>query len=393
VEQSTDFEALFLKLANGTCSPEEADLLTEWLGAEAGKEASIALLAKQVAMPVGEEEIGAQLKAKLNNNLQRILQQHTADRYQRPVHQVHFLRRNRWWAAAAVLLLVAGLSWFVVQRIADKSRIALHKKYKNDVAPGHNGAVLTLADGSTIVLDSAGNGAIAKQAGAEIIKSGDGRVLYQPVTEQSSTISYNTLTTPRGRKFSLTLPDGSQVWLNAQSSITFPSAFTGKERVVDITGEAYFEIAQNKNMPFTVRSAGQQVQVLGTSFNINTYIDEPVAKTTLLNGSIKVIRGDQTVVLQPGEQALGTVVANANLSQTMAWKNDSFYFEGTDLKTIMRQVSRWYDVEVVFAADAPNYDFRAIIPSNLPVSELLKLLELTKLVHFEIDGKKITVKS
>jgi transmembrane sensor len=304
----------------------------------------------------------------------------------------------RWAAAAAVVGVIAATSFLLN---SSKSSIPVAKKletqnerFKNDVAPGQNGAVLTLSNGKTIVLDSAGNGALAEENGTEIHKK-DGQITYTGQAGKAETL-YNTMTTPRGRQFKLVLADGSNVWLNAESSITYPTVFTGKERKVSITGEAYFEIAHNAAMPFVVEKGEMRVHVLGTHFNINSYEDESSINVTLLEGSLEVSKNNLSRLVKPGQQAqLQTggihLVDDADIAKVMAWKNGFFDFGGTDVGALMRQLARWYDVEVVYDRKI-NDLFFATIPRNTNLSDVLKALELTGKVKFEIAGRTIRVK-
>lgn len=389
MEQPADIQLLLIKMEQGVCSPEEAALLLNWLAASGNKNAALSLIGERLALPVDADPVGSSYKEQLEAiRLNIISKPH--DTPVMPVHRVHFLRRIR-WAAAAVFILSCVAIWVVYKQPGHRQApIAI--RYKNDAAPGREGALLTLANGKTILLDSIANGSVANEQGSVIEKTGDGSLRYGAAGRTIAQVYTNTLSTPRARKFRMRLPDGTAVWLNAESSVTFPSAFTGKERKVQVTGEVYFEVVTDKNKPFIVKTPTRDIRVLGTSFNVNTYAGETAEITTLLEGSIELSGGSLKLLLQPGDQATGFTVSKANIEQTMAWKNGLFHFENTDLKTIMRQISRWYDVEVVFDKDAPSYDFNAKLPDNLPVSEVLKLLELTKLVHFEIDGKTIIVK-
>jgi len=329
-----------------------------------------------------------------------------------PVHRVHFLRRYRWWAAAAGIILFLGVGayfYFNQKPGSEVAKTPAAKKMKNDVAPGGNKAILTLANGSNITLDSAANGELAQQGNSVINKTKDGELKYEPAIpgkpgeagKPQLAIVYNTLATPRGGQYQLVLPDGSRVWLNAASSIRYPTAFTGNERKVEITGEAYFEVApvrlrSGQKMPFIVQEGGMSVQVLGTHFNVNGYEDEDAVRTTLLEGSVKVSKDDVYVLLKPGEQT--SLSHSSNLSQpipvqtdeVMAWKNGQFAFRDATIESIMRQAARWYDVDVVYDATITKH-FIANIPRSVPLSELLKVLELTDQVHFKVQGRKITV--
>ncbi len=309
-------------------------------------------------------------------------------------------------AAAAIIIGIAGGTYFLFNS-GNKEEIAKTEpqetRFKNDVAaPMKAKAMITLADGSTVALDSVTYGTLATQGNVNVMMTVDGRIVYREQGQGNAAMQYNTLSNPRGSKvIDMTLADGSRVWLNAGSSVTYPVAFIGKERNVTITGEAYFEITHNAAMPFKVSQGEMAVTVLGTHFNVNAYDDEQNIKVTLLEGSVNVsypspLGEGQGVRLSPGQQAVlknnGQLTTNnsADLNEVMAWKNGRFYFDGTDIKTMMRQLSRWYNVDVEFKADIKS-SFVAKISRDEPVTELLKILELTNLVHFKIEGNKITV--
>jgi hypothetical protein len=272
-----------------------------------------------------------------------------------------------------------------------------------DVQPGGNKAVLTLANGQVIDLDSAHNGILVEQGNMAVVKNNNGEVVYKAVDDEKNARHaanvYNMLATPRGGQYQLTLPDGSRVWLNAASSIRYPVAFANDERQVEITGEVYFEVEKNPKKPFrvTILPTGGVVEVLGTHFNINAYSDEPAIKTTLLEGSVKVssmVNGEWSM-LKPGQQASIhhsqlTIHDNVDLELAMAWKNGFTLFKSADIKSIMRQAARWYDVEVMYEGTVPERSFTGGISRNAPLSELLQLLEVSK-VHFKIEGKKLIV--
>jgi transmembrane sensor len=312
--------------------------------------------------------------------------------------------------AAAVLLLVGAGGWlFYMNRTGEQKGTAGRQAKWPLIAPGGNKAILTLADGSSVVLDSAAEGLVSRQGSTKVIKPGSGRLTYDVdgtgaagtaggVT--AGTVGYNTITTPRGGEYRIVLPDGSKVWLNAASSLHFPTAFPGRSREVEITGEAYFEIAKNADKPFSVKVNGMSVEVLGTRFNINAYGDEPEIRTSLLDGSVRVRKGQSALVVKPGEQARvpgdkeneGAIqlVKDADLNEAVAWKNGFFSFNGADIATIMRQAGRWYGVDIVYK-DKLQEKFVAEIPRDVPLSRLLMLLEGTRQVHFSIEGKTVTV--
>ncbi|HJT73554.1 MAG TPA: FecR domain-containing protein [Chitinophaga sp.] len=307
---------------------------------------------------------------------------------------------RRWQTAAAIALLLGVGAYLYISNGSSTAPIQVVQgpRPAHDANPGQNGAILTLDDGSQVVLDSTNNGVVATQNGAKVVLN-NGQLSYNKGTTRNER-SYNTMTTPKGRQFKLVLPDGTKVWLNAASSLRYPTAFTGSERNVEITGEAYLEVAQMANMPFKVTVNNQlDVLVLGTSFNINAYQDEKMIRTTLLSGSVQVSAPDTKtpVVLQPGHQASlhpsgKLTVSTADEEQILAWKNGYFHFDRADIQTIMRQIARWYDVEVIYE-DIPEKNFSGTIPRNVNVSKVFKILELTGNVHFSIDGNKITVRS
>ena len=311
--------------------------------------------------------------------------------------KVFQIRRYKWVAAAAILATISIAALYFIKPVTDPTISAKiqpqSKRFKNDVAPGKHGAILTLSDGETIMLDSANNGTLAVQGVDEVIKK-DGQIIYKN-GHNSTEIVYNTMTTPNGRQYKLVLADGTSVWLNAASSITFPTAFSGKERSVTITGEVYFEVAHNAQKPFIVQKGETRIEVLGTHFNMNTYEDENSLNVTLLEGSVKVTQGNLLSLIKPGQQAQLKkdglkLLNNTDIDAVMAWKNGTFQFEGEDMKILMRQLSRWYDVEVEYKKEI-NDLFYAEISRNTNLSDALRTLELTGKVKFEINGKKIIV--
>ncbi len=318
------------------------------------------------------------------------------------------IRSISWWmriAAASVILIIA-VGTFYFTNIDSKDSLAVTSVGAQqtfiDAAPGGNRAILTLADGSTIILDSVGTGTLSHQGNSQIVKLDDGQLSYKEGQGAASKeILFNTITTPRGGQYQLTLSDGSRVWLNAESSIRFPASFTGKERRVEMTGEGYFEIAHNASKPFTVSAEGMEVEVLGTIFNVNAYKDEPEMKTTLLEGSVKVKRGIPSKIIKPGEQAqiINTnfgndpviQVSTVNIEEVIAWKNGLFYFSNSNIKAVMSQISRWYDVGVIYEESLPQRKFEGEIQRNLKLSQVLDLLRMNQ-INFDFDGTNITVK-
>ena len=300
--------------------------------------------------------------------------------------------RIRWWAAASVaLLLVSGGLYFASQKREAPMPVAVKSAVlKTDVLPGGNKAVLTLADGSTVTLDSAGSQVLRQ--GNTAIRQLNGQLQYENKSAVKE-ISYNTLTTPRGGQYQVLLPDGTGVWLNAGSSLRYPVAFTEKERKVMLTGEAYFEVVHDDKKPFRIQVGDQLVEDLGTHFNINAYADEPEMKTTLLEGSVKV----GNVILKPGEQALVnkhgdiSVKKGINVADAVAWKSGFFVFKDANLKTVMREIARWYDVNIIYQPDVNNnQQFSGRIDRNLTLSEVLNGLALTK-ARFSMEKNRTVV--
>ncbi|MGN7819852.1 FecR family protein [Chitinophaga sp. 22536] len=307
-------------------------------------------------------------------------------------------RSYRWAyaAAAAVLVLVAAGGIFLFPRKqAPSVAVAEKSVFHNDIKPGGNKATLTLANGSIVVLDDVAADSLAPQGNSKITRTGNGQLSYQPSGAPQQVV-YNTLSTPAGGQFRLTLPDGSRVWLNAASSITFPTAFTGKDRIVELKGEAYLEVSHNPQQPFKVKVRDMEVSVLGTHFNINAYPNEAGIRTTLLEGSVRVNNDGQSYILKPGQQAQLQPNGQFSLQQVdtediTAWKDGQFSFNDADIHTVMRQVARWYGAEVVYQGNVTHH-FMGTIPRDVPVSRLLKMLELTGRVSFVVEGNKIIVK-
>jgi len=306
-------------------------------------------------------------------------------------------------ATAAILILLAGAAAYIWRQYtitAKKQVAATPSAPGNDAPPGHEGAILTIADRQEVVLDSLHDGTVTTQ-GEATVSIKNGQLAYasreiRGVCGAEFGPLFNTLTTPKGRQYRFTLPDGTQVWLNAASSITYPTVFCGKTRVVTITGEAYFEIAKDPLRPFNIKVNNMEVEVLGTNVDINAYSDEGAIKTTLLEGGVKVKSATSAVMLRPGEQASLTTSAqlkvktHIKLEEVMAWKNGYFQFNDADIHTVMRQLGRWYNLEVVYEGVVPNEKFGGRLPRNANASEVLKTLEQTQ-VHFRIEGNKLIV--
>ncbi|NQX37770.1 FecR protein [Pedobacter steynii] len=299
-------------------------------------------------------------------------------------------------AAVASIILCLGTAWYFYQR-ADSNPEVSHAK--NNILPGGNKAYLTLADGQRIALTNAKNGTLAQQPGVNITKASDGEVIYSITglkPEREGAKNYNTIETPVGGQYQIVLPDGTKVWLNAASSLKFPSTFARLvNRKVELRGEAYFEVAKNKQQPFIVKTVGQEVEVLGTHFNINTYKDEQGVKTTLLEGSVKIHNDLESKILKPGEQSTLTsrrfMVKTIDVEEAVAWKKGYFYFNNENIESIMRKLSRWYNVDVEYEGKITDEGFYGTVSQTKNISQVLNILEKTKGVHFKIEGRRVIV--
>ncbi|WP_177222648.1 FecR family protein [Chitinophaga sp. YR627] len=396
----TEAITIVTKLAEGTqVSEERIAAFRLWSLTEATDEELQELARAHEAVLMGMQEIPVYNNQEIVNNIYSRLtayyQEETAAlaAVTGQDNNIRKIRgRNYWWAAAASLLLLGGGTavWMIRTQRPQPAVIV----QQTTLTPGSNKAVLTLANGQQIILDNAEKGTIAESGGVSVIKADSGAIAYSGT---GGNIQYHTLSTPRGGQFQLTLPDGSHVWLNAASSIRYPTAFTGAERNVELTGEGYFEIAPNAAQPFTVKTGKLDVHVLGTGFNIMAYADENAVRTTLVNGSVKVAAGAATTILTPGTQAslqtgaAGFTISKPDLDEVLAWKNGQFRFSRTNIKQIMRQVSRWYDVEVSYEGNVDNIEFQGILSRKVTAQALLETIAATGEVHFRITGDHISV--
>ncbi|OJY97941.1 MAG: hypothetical protein BGP13_09755 [Sphingobacteriales bacterium 40-81] len=311
-----------------------------------------------------------------------------------------YIRKFIFSAAALLLLVFSAVIYFVYTKSSAKPEtpvIVNNGRLGNDVQPGGNKATLTLGNGTVIVLDSMKNGLLADQEAATILKVADGQLAYDAVDNTTGVMQYNILTTPNGGQYKINLPDGSRVFLNASSSIRFPVSFRGNVRKVEITGEAWFEVAKNASMPFiVVVDKKTEIEVLGTQFNVNAYANENAVVTTLVEGSIKIMQGSAEKKLQPGQQAVvdkeGDIrlVSDVDTESATAWVNGMFVFDNTPVESIMRQVERWYNVTTIYKGKIET-GFTARISRNVPFSKLMELLEKTGEVRFSVNENTITV--
>ncbi|MBL7750579.1 MAG: FecR domain-containing protein [Chitinophagaceae bacterium] len=375
---------LIQKYQAGTATAEEIAQLNEWYHSFDDTQAEVYL-----EQSTTESELAERIRIRLAQTISQEPVQSRRKRYILPI------------AASFLLLIVSGGLYFLLNKNKAPQPVAEGKPQivtptNTDIAPGGNKALLTLADGSIIELDSAANGVLGKQGVSEIVKLKSGQLAYKIdgrfLTENDEAF-YNTITTPRGGQYQVTLSDGTKVWLNAASSIRFPVVFTGKERRVEVTGETYFEVKSDATRPFYVKAEQSEVEVIGTHFNINAYTDEESLKVTLLEGKVRV---SSSVTLLPGQQAQLsssnqiTTSNNVDLEEVMAWKNGRFQFKSADLQSILRQISRWYDVDVEYRGKV-NLHFTGQLTRNQNVSKVFEHLEMTGEVHFRTEGKKIIV--
>jgi transmembrane sensor len=397
--EKDEFRQLMEKYLQESITVEEMDRL--WSGLQSNED-----------LPAWEEAIEAILKnpsyhgyseaATMKEVFQKIMRENNTS----PAKQGRVVEMTpkpnrpvlRMMAAAAIILLLLGTgSYFLFFNKANDKNAGIGSQplSKNDIAPGGNKATLTLGNGSTIILDSAVSGTLALQGNSRIIKSDSGALFYQkdPGTRlrMSTEPVYNVLTTPRGGQYQLALSDGTKVWLNSNSSLRYATVFAGKVREVEMTGEAYFEVAHNATMPFIVKTNGQQVLVLGTHFNINAYTDESSIRTTLLEGSVQVTNSNDHVVIGPGEQTQLTnngnieVIKGVDVDDAVAWKNGFFSFRQADIHAVMRQLSRWYDMDVQYQGHINiNEAFSGEIDRNLSLSDVLNGLKLAS-IHYRIE--------
>jgi len=389
IQQQERLSDLLTRYFKGNMAENEAEELSFYLKDDRYNDAI-----RQILTGLSAEVVPAEVDMADMQRLIRNVKEVSGDRDN--IRRISFTRIA---AAAAVLLMLGIGGYFLLAPPAEKQVTV--KRYKGDVQPGGNKAMLTLSDGSTISLEDAQQGSLAQQGGSQVIKSADGELAYNKSGQQGEEIQYNTLTTPFGGQYRITLPDGTSVWLNAGSSLRYPTAFTGKERKVELKGEGYFDVAKNATMPFFVKLAnGVEVRVLGTQFNVNAYSDEKNIATTLVEGAVLIKNNEIANVLQPGQQSLAgqydntlKLVKNADVATVTAWKDGVFKFNDANIETVMKQLSRWYDIEIVFEGNPVKEYFNGTIPRNVPVSKVLELLELTGLVHFKIEGKRIIVTS
>lgn len=310
--------------------------------------------------------------------------------------RIAYKRRNILFRAVAVLLIAVGVSaGFIYLKKSNNNKPSEFVAKAKVIAPGGDKAVLTLADGRQIVLDSVEKADVVLQNGAKVLKLGKGILAYK--ASSSAEVTYNTLTTPKGGQYQVVLPDGTQVWLNSASSLKFPTAFVGNERRVALKGEGYFEVVHNPAKPFVVTAETVNVKVLGTGFNIMAYSDEKAIKTTLIHGSVEVSSGITRQHIVPGEQASISKgeeefdILHPNIQEIIAWKNGEFWFNKTSIQSIMRQIARWYNVDIAYKGDLSGIKLSGVLSKKQNMEALFNILEATKQVRFKVEQNIITV--
>lgn len=415
----SNIQQLVARYLAGVASPEEIRFLLRQFKKKETETELRAVIRRQLEAGFEERKPGNQAMDKaLQDTYETIKKQ--IDRKNEKENDLETLShsRNIWLkisVAAAIALLIAS-SIFIFTTSNDKKGIRQQvvSVQKNDIAPGGNHAILTLANGTRVILDSVQNGIVSMQGATKILKLKNGQLAYnkqlavgskQLGNNQEDKVLYNTITTPRGGQYEVILSDGTKAWLNAASSIYFPSEFRGKTREVRITGEVYFEVKENVSHPFMVYFSSPQsddkdreevVQVLGTHFNIMTYKDEPVAKITLLQGAVKVKEENKEILLKPGQQLRVnpegriTKVENVDSNGIVAWKNNQFWFDDDNIQTVMRELSRWYNVDVVIRGNIPQH-FGGYISRNISISKVLEALQATSHLQFKIQNNTIIV--
>lgn len=367
------YQELALRWQQGTITAEEKEMLEKWYNEE--QDAPIDMRASFVESElIHEQRILQKIKEKIKDDRET-------------ERSAPFYIKFRWYAAAAVVLLLICSAYWLYDHAHIPAKTVARANSHTDIAPGHAGAVLHLSDGTTLVLDSLKNGEVAQQGNMKIVKV-NGELKYVGKTNE---VLYNTVVTDKGRQWKMILPDGTKVWLNAASSIHYPLSFTGKERVVEITGEAFFEVVHNAAQPFRVKAGNQVIEDIGTAFDVNAYSDEPVLKTTLVEGSVKI----GNTMLRPGQQALGTdnnriTVRSVNVQDVTAWVNGQLSMENISLQELMRQLSRWYDVDVQYTGNIPDRRFGGLLDRNAYLSDIINVLDSYG-IRVKMEGKKIIV--
>lgn len=383
MDNNTRILSLIEKFEQGRATDEEMQELEVWFRSfDDNPDITEALAAEH--QQKAKSALFGRINSKIDDKLVKELE---------PIQRKPALLWARIMIAATVLVVVSVGAYFMLNRNRPVEQTAAN--LASDFAPGSKKAILTLGNGQRITLNDAKNGKLAKQGNAIIRKTDENEVVYQQ-NGNDQTALINTLATPRGGEYHLTLADGTKVWLNTASSITYPSSFTGNFREVEISGEVYFEVAHNADKPFHVKTGTQTVEVLGTHFNINAYDKQNALRTTLLQGSVAIASAGQRKLLKPGEQAVWTgsniAVNSAELDEVMAWRDGFFDFTDADIHTVMQEFSRWYDLDIVFDGPQTRETFTGRLPRSWSFAKVMKLMESFKSTHLTVEGRRIMVR-
>lgn len=384
---------LILKFLRGELSPDEDARLKAWLAEDERNRAFLESLTDEASLEECLHFLSAVgVPAALEKTLARI--KHEPLSAPAPGNRLRWL--TRWQGVAAVLLVLLAALAFLWQYTGRRGPAAVAPVQHADVLPGGWKATLRLADGSVIALKDTGSSIVMAGNGIRITQR-NGEVIYENAGSASGQSGWNTVSTPLGGKYKVQLPDGSKVWLNAGTELRFPAVFEGTRRELELAGEAYFDVAHKERQPFRVKVNGLTVEVLGTHFNLKAYVDEPLVQATLIEGSVKVSTHATEQFLLPGKQASldkarGRLeVKEANIRDVLAWKNDLFRFSKEPLEEVMRKIGRWYNVEVVYSGAATDTEFSGMISRNVPLSQVLKMLEMTGGARFRVEGRRVVV--
>lgn len=372
----SELKRIVQKYLAGKSTPEEEEFLREYYQYFENRDIVLSKLTDDE-----RQRLGAEMETAL---LQRIAHPHDGK-----------IRKiiTRIAVAASLIIFIASATYFILRPGSRQTQFKVQKVPDNDVLPGGNNAVLTLSDGTSIILNSAKNGMLARQGNIAVNKTADGQLVYDLSGPDNSALTarpgYNTISTPAGGQYQVILPDGSKVWLNAESSLKFPIVFTEGERHVELTGEGYFEVAKNAKSPFSVTMKKMKVEVLGTHFNIMAYADEASVNTTLLEGSVRIVKGKERAMLAPGQQARVSTninVVNADIQEAIGWKEGYFIFKNEELHSVMRKLSRWYNVDVTYKGEIPAMFIGGKISRYKNISQVLEMLKLTGSIHFKLEN-------
>ncbi len=394
---SFDVEEVLIRYLNNNCTPAEAEELFTFLE----KDESNRLLLTRLKEDFGNVDVYNIERDNYSSRIRASLQEKVG---KPPVKRMHARRWLMMAASAIIFIITTGGYLFFKEVSGDKASVTPHdngNRFRNDISPAKNKPMLILADGQSILLDSVDNGTLTKQGSTKVLKLDNDQLSYyspEPADQKGKAeVLYNTIIIPPGGQYQLVLPDGTKTWLNASSSMRFPVVFTGQQRIIELTGEAYFEVQKDASRPFLIKlHKGGEVEVTGTRLNIMAYDNEPEMTTTLIEGVLQVKSGGATGRLRPGQQAQVQqsdikIIKNVDIDEVIAWKNGLFDFNNADITYVMRQLSRWYDVEVQYKNGIPDGHYTGSVHRKSSITAVLKMLELAGDVHFEVDGKNVTV--